>query len=234
VADKALKAVIWAEFDPRGVTKGVAAANTELAKLNKTAGRTATAASISAALNVAQMGMDMLRTVVSAVDKRFTELDAVTRKYSATAAGAAAQAKATEVAANVRIANALTPGSLQAIQAEQAAKRGEASRIERNAQQVSQGMGATARTKANYGTQLNILTEGAGTGIFGLEQMLGGDVKGGFGTIVDALKTTAGELINPNNYAYQQQSAPGRGMQTEDQRQTEYLRQIAKSVGGGQ
>lgn len=233
MADKALKAVIWAEFDPRGVTKGVAAANTELAKLNKTAGRTATAASISAALNVAQMGMDMLRTVVSAVDKRFTELNDITKRYSGAAAGAAAQAKATEVAANVRIAAALAPGSVQATQAQEAAKLGEASRMERNQAQVVQGMGALSRYMANMGTYLNVLTEGAGMGLAAFEQLTEGNIMTGVQSLGQAISTTGGELVNPSNYAYQQ-SAPGRGMQTEDQRQTEYLRQIAKSVGGGQ
>ena len=42
---------------------------------------------------------------------------------------------------------------------------------------------------------------------------------------------TVNELTTASNFAYQP-TAPGRGMQTQDQQQTEYLRQIANAVGG--
>jgi hypothetical protein len=231
MADKSLKAVIWAEFDPRGVTKGVAAANTELQKLNKSAGRAATAATVSAALNVAQMGLDALRTVVGAIDRRFTQLNEVTQRYSAAAGGAAAQGRVTEIMANMRVAKALEAGSIEATQAKEAAKLGEASRLERNAEQVSKGMGAMARFFENFGSSANILIEGAGMGIAGLEQVLGGNISQGLQTIGAAGTTTANELTTASNFAYAP-TAPGRGMQTQEQMQTEYLRQIAKAVGG--
>jgi len=231
MADKSLKAVIWAEFDPRGVTKGVAAANTELQKLNKSAGRAATAASVSAALNVAQMGLDALRTVVGAIDRRFTQLNEITQRYSAAAGGAAAQGRVTEIMANMRIAKALEAGSIEATQAKEAAKLGEASRLERNSQQMVQGMGAMARFQANFGSIVDILTEGAGMGLAGLEQVTQGNLRQGMQTLAAAGTATANELTTASNFAYAP-TAPGRGMQTQEQMQTEYLRQIAKGVSG--
>lgn len=225
-----MKAVIYAEFDPRGVVKGVAAANTELQKLNKTAGRTASAASVTAAITVAQMGLDALRTIVGAIDRRFTQLNEITQRYSAAAGGAAAQGRVTEIMANMRIAKALEQGSIEATQAKEAAKLGEASRLERNSQQMVQGMGAMARFQANFGSIVDILTEGAGIGLTGLEQATQGNLRQGLATLGSAGASTLDELTTASNFAYAP-TAPGRGMQTSEQMQTEYLRQIAKAVG---
>jgi carbon monoxide dehydrogenase subunit G len=230
MADKSMKAVIWAEFDPRGVVKGVAAANTELAKLNKTSSRVASAASVTAAINVAQMGLSALQTVIGAIDRRFSQLSDITQRYSAAAGGAAAQGRVNEIIANMRIAKALEQGSIEATQAKEAAKLGEASRLERNSQQMVQGMGAMARFQANFGSIVDILTEGAGMGLAGLEQMTQGNLRQGLATLGGAAAATTDELLTASNFAYAP-TAPGRGMQTNDQMQTEYLRQIAKAVG---
>jgi hypothetical protein len=88
-----------------------------------------------------------------------------------------------------------------------------------------------ARFQANFGSIVDILTEGAGMGLAGLEQVTQGNLRQGMQTLAAAGTATANELTTASNFAYAP-TAPGRGMQTQEQMQTEYLRQIAKAVGG--
>lgn len=233
MADKSMKAVIVAEVDPRGVTKGVAATNKELQKLNKTAASASTSAAISAGISMAEMGMSALQQIFAAVDKRFGELNAIANKYSAAAAGARMAADVSVIQDNVRIANALAPGAIQTSQAEADIKAGEAARMQRNADATNAGMGAFARAKGNFGAGVNMLTEIAGTSVAGLEQLLSGDFAGFMNTATNG-GAQIGELFNAQNYAYQPQ-APGRGMAGDTQmtEQTEVLKQIRDSLKGG-
>lgn len=233
MADKSMKAVIVAEVDPRGVTKGVAATNKELQKLNKTAASASTSAAISAGISMAEMGMSALQQIFSAVDKRFGELNAIANKYSAAAAGARIAADVSIVQDNVRIAKALAPGAIQASQAEADIKAGEAARMERNAGTVSSGMGALARTKGNFGAITDMVTEIAGTSLLGIENLLGGDISGYMRT-AEAGRAQVGELFNAQNYSYQS-AGPGRGMAGDTQmaEQNEILKQIRDRLGGG-
>lgn len=234
MADKSMKAVIVAEVDPRGVTKGVAATNKELQKLNKTAASASTAAAISAGISMAQMGMSALQQVFSAVERRFGELNSIANKYSAVAAGARINADISNVQSNIRIANALAPGAIQSSQAEADIKAGEAARMERNAAATSAGMGAFARAKGNLGAGVDILTESAMQGIAGLEQFVSGDFMTGLASLGNAVSGGVGELFNAQNYAYQN-AGPGRGMAGDTQmaEQTEILKQIRDRLGGG-
>lgn len=233
MADKSMKAVIVAEVDPRGVTKGVAATNKELQKLNQTAASASTSAAISAGISMAQMGMSALQQVFSAVDRRFGELNAIANKYSAAAAGARIAADVSIVQDNVRIAKALTPGAIQASQAEADIKAGEAARMERNSAAINTGMGAFARAKGNFGAGLDMITEIAGTSLAGVGQLLSGDLSGYMNTAAGG-RSQIGELFNAQNYAYQAE-APGRGMagSTQMAEQTEILKQIRDKIGGG-
>lgn len=232
MADKSMKAVIVAEVDPRGVTKGVAATNKELQKLNKTAASASTSAAISAGISMAQMGMSALQQVFSAVEKRFNELNTIANKYSAAAAGARMAADVSIIQDNVRIAQALAPGAIQASQAEADIKAGEAARMERNATANSAGMGAFARAKGNFGAGMDILTESAMQGIAGIEQFLSGDFMTGLSTVGNAIGGGTNELLNAQNYAYQPEAA-GRGMAgSEMGEQTQLLRDIRDSLKG--
>jgi hypothetical protein len=231
MADKSMKAVIVAEVDPRGVTKGVAATNKELQKLNKTAASASTSAAISAGISMAEMGMSALQQVFSAVEKRFGELNNIANKYSAAAAGARMMADVSIIQDNVRIAQALAPGAIQTSQAEADIKAGEAARMERNAGAVSAGMGAFARAKGNMGAITDMASEVAGTALLGIEQLLSGDFSGYMKT-AEAGRGQVGELFNAQNYAYANQ-APGRGMAgSEMGEQTQLLRDIRDSLKG--
>jgi hypothetical protein len=231
MADKSMKAVIVAEVDPRGVTKGVAATNKELQKLNKTAASASTSAAISAGISMAEMGMSALQRVFSAVEKRFGELNTIANKYSAAAAGARMAADVSIIQDNVRIAQALAPGAIQTSQAEANIKAGEAARMERNAGTVSAGMGAFARAKGNMGAITDMASEVAGTALLGIEQLLSGDFSGYMKT-AEAGRAQVGELFNAQNYAYANE-APGRGMAGSDMgEQTQLLRDIRDSLKG--
>lgn len=232
MADKTMKAVIWAEVDPRGVQTGVAAANKSLESLNKTASRTATATSLSAAVSIAQAGYSMLQTVLSAVDRRVSELHDMASKYSGIAAGAAAQTKADQIVASVRIANAIAPGSVEMSQARSDVALGAAGRIERNAAGISAGMGSYERAKQNLTTGATILAEGAAMGVNAGEALLSGDFSGGIGKAASAASSTINELLTASNYAYPQSGGSARGMPY-DQQQTELLREIASALKGG-
>ena len=231
MADKSMKAVIRAEVDPRGVVSGVAATNKALQTLNKTAASASTSAAISAGINMAQMGMSALQQVFAAVERRFGELNNIANKYSAAAAGARMAADVSIIQDNVRIAQALAPGAIQASQAEADIKAGEAARMERNAAGMNAGMGATARFRGNIDVGVGILTEAVMQGIAGAEQLTRGDV-GGFGAFLGAAPTAANELLTASNYAYKNE-APGRGMAgSEMAEQTQLLRDIRDSLKG--
>ena len=229
MADKSMKSVIYAEMDTSGITRGVAKTTAELGKLNKTARSGAAAAGITATLQMTQMAFQGISQVFQGVERRMAELNGAALKYSGAAMGANAIANAEKMKADIRIGKAVTPGSIQTSQAGADVATGAADRIERNAQGINAGMGATARAGANYGAQTNMLLESAATGLASVEQFLSGDFAGGASTAA-AAGGQLGELGNAQNYAYQGSAAPGAQGSAE---QIMYLRAIDKSLRGG-
>jgi len=227
VADKSMKSVIYAEMDTSGITRGVAKTTAELGKLNKTARSGAAAAGITATLQMTQMAFQGISQVFNGVERRMAELNGAALKYSGAAMGANAIANADKLRADIKIGAAVTPGSIQTSQAQGDIATGAAARIERNAGGINAGMGAVARTGANYTAQTNILLEAAGTALGAVEQFLSGDFTGAKNSYM-SYGSQLGELGNAQNYAYQNQ-APGRGMAGSE----EYLRQIAGSLKSG-
>lgn len=93
MADKSMKAVIRAEVDPSGVIKGVAATNRELAKLNSKT----SAIAVGASFNMAQMGFQMLMGAFRIMDRRMTDLAAMSTRFSPEAQRGIMQTKMLEL-----------------------------------------------------------------------------------------------------------------------------------------
>jgi hypothetical protein len=235
MADKTLKASIQVDMDAKGVAKGVAATNRELDKLNRTARSTSRSAAISAGIQVAEAGFDVLRTAIGALDKRFTELNAVANKYSATAMNAQISAEMARYDANVRIASALTPGAVAVSRGQSDIAAGEAARIEANAAQVNQSMTAYGLAKENLGVSRDILLEGLGGGLAGLMQMAEGNFSQGLGTAFSSGLNTLDQLVNPTNYALGSGTGSAQGMPYDEagmmRRQTEAMEKLASGAG---
>ncbi len=229
MADKSMKSVIWAEMDTSGITRGVAKTTAELGKLNKTAQRGAAAAGITATLQMTQMAFQGISQVFNGVERRMAELNGAALKYSGAAMGANAIANADKLRADIKIGAAVTPGSIQTSQAAGDIATGAAARIERNAGGINAGMGAVARTGANYSAQTNILLEAAGTALGAVEQFLSGDFTGAKASYM-SYGSQLGELGNAQNYAYQNTGAPGAQGSAE---QIMHLRSIDRSLRGG-
>jgi hypothetical protein len=111
MADKSMKSTIQVAMDTSGVVKGVAATNKELDKLNRTARRTATATSMTAALGVAQAGFGALQGIISAINNRVDELNQLAFKFSPEAAAARGQLTAAQMQADVAVGQALGAGA---------------------------------------------------------------------------------------------------------------------------
>lgn len=211
MADKTLKASIQVDMDSKGVARGVAATNRELDKLNRTARSAARAANLTAGIDVLQMGMGMIQTAFSAVEKRMSELAALANKYSPEAANASIQAEMDRYRADTRIGQALTPGAMERSRADSETAAGEAARIEANAATINAGMGATKRFGNNLMTALDILLE-TGAGLIATnEARLNGDL-GRAAELAAGTDAMAGELFNANNYTYAPGTGSARGM----------------------
>jgi hypothetical protein len=111
MADKSMKSTIQVAMDTSGVVKGVAATNKELDKLNRTARRTATATSMTAALGVAQTAFGALQGLISAINNRVDELNQLAFKFSPEAAAAKGQLTAAQMQADVAVGQALGAGA---------------------------------------------------------------------------------------------------------------------------
>jgi|688.fasta_scaffold30627_9 hypothetical protein len=101
MADKSMKAVIRAEVDPSGVIKGVAATNRELAKLNSKT----SAIAVGASFNMAQMGFQMLMGAFRIMDRRMTDLAAMSTRFSPEAQRGIMQTKMLELRREEFMAN---------------------------------------------------------------------------------------------------------------------------------
>lgn len=233
MADKSLKASIQVDMDAKGVAKGVAATNRELDKLNRTARRTSMAASISAGIDVLQVGVQGMQSLVQLVQKRMDALHQTAVTFNANAAIADAQAQMDRMAADIRIGAAVAPGSMERSRAASEIAMGEADRIERNASGISAGMGATSRFGNNIMSSLNILAEGAGALIAAQEARLRGDFAGGTTAAMQADSIFA-ELVNPTNFAYKADTTSARGMPYDPQmaQQNRLLESIDRKQGG--
>ena len=147
-----------------------------------------------------QMAFQGISQVFSGVERRMAELNGAALKYSGAAMGANAIANADKLRADIKIGAALTPGSIQTSQAAGDIATGAAARIERNAGGVNAGMGAVARTSANYGAQANMLFEAASTALGAIEQLTTGDFAGAKSSYM-SYGSQLGELGNAQNYA---------------------------------
>ena len=234
MADKSLKASIQVDMDAKGVAKGVAATNRELDKLNRTARSTSRAVNVSAGIQMAEAGFNVLQTALGALDKRFSELNATAQKYSVMAAVAADSAAIARSQADKQIANALAPGSAAISRGQADIAAGEAARITGDADRINQGMTAYGLAKENLGVSRDILLEGFGGGIAAMMQMAGGDIGGGASAMGGNLMNTLDQLVNPTNYAFTPGDTSARGMPYDPQmsEQTRVLRQIQQNQGG--
>lgn len=129
MADRSLKSTIQVDMDTSGVVKGVAATNRELEKMNRTAARTASATSITAALGVAQTAFSVLQQIVGMMDARAKELTDIAFKYSPEAMAAKAQLTAGTFRAEQQIAEAVGPGAAAAAREQLFRKEQEAARL---------------------------------------------------------------------------------------------------------
>ena len=218
MADKSLKAVIWAEFDPRGVTKGVAAANTELAKLNKTAASAASSARLAAGLQGMQMAFNVVQSMVQQVDKRMQDISEMAGRFSPEAMSAQAQTKVAQIQRDIKIGQALGLDVAASERIKQQAMSAEAERMQGRAG----GLAAWQSVKSDAETIWNKILE-IPMNILSQDLMAPGrpdDVSrfwsGESGASLTALPV--GNRVEDRARA--------------NSEQTEYLRQIAKAVGG--
>lgn len=126
---KQMKAVIRAEVDASGVTRGVNKAEAELKRLNATAGRTSAFTGAAAAMQAAQIGAQIIGQAVQAASNRVQSLQQITTAYNVQAANAATMAQVADFQRNKRIAASLGPDVIRGIQAQTAAKDAEAARM---------------------------------------------------------------------------------------------------------
>lgn len=126
---KQMKAVIRAEVDASGVTRGVNKAEAELKRLNATAGRTSAFTGAAAAMQAAQIGAQIIGQAVQAASNRVQNLQQITTAYNVQAANAATMAQVAEFQRNKRIAASLGPDVIRGIQAQTAAKDADAARM---------------------------------------------------------------------------------------------------------
>ena len=126
---KQMKAVIRAEVDASGVTRGVNRAEAELKRLNATAGRTSAFTGAAAAMQAAQIGAQIIGQAVQAASNRVQSLQQITTAYNVQAANAATMAQVADFQRNKRIAASLGPDVIRGIQAQTAVKDAEAARM---------------------------------------------------------------------------------------------------------
>ena len=233
MADKSMKASIQVDIDAKGVAKGVAATNRELDKLNRTARSTSRAVNVSAGIQMAELGFNVLQTAIGALDKRFSELNATAQRYSSVAAQAAANADVARIQADLRIADALAPGAAAVSRGQADVAAGEAFRIENDAARINQAMTGYGLAKENLGVSRDILLEGFGGGIAAMMQMAGGDIGGGASAMGSQLVNTLDQLVEPTNYAFAA-SGSARGMPYDPQmaQQNRLLESIDRKQGG--
>jgi len=124
-----MKAVIRAEVDASGVTRGVNKAEAELKRLNATAGRTSAFTGAAAAMQAAQIGAQIIGQAVQAASNRVQSLQQITTAYNVQAANAATMAQVADFQRNKRIAASLGPDVIRGIQAQTAVKDAEAARM---------------------------------------------------------------------------------------------------------
>jgi hypothetical protein len=235
MADKSLKATIQVDMDNRGVVRGVADTKNQLEKLNRSSAKTARAAGITAALGVAETGINLVRQAAQFIDRRVDQLTEITTKFSVAAQNAKIDADLSREQSMKAIAEALAPGAMEVLRAGTDVAGGESARMQRNAAQISGGMGATARFGENFMASLNILAEFGAAEMLGLEKLLSGDIAGAMQADAQASQMLFSELGNAQNFAYAPQGS-ARGMPYETpglmERQTTALESIQKKIGG--
>ena len=233
MADKSMKASIQVDMDARGVAKGVAATNRELDKLNRTARRASMAASVSAGIDVLEVGVRGIQSVMQLVQRRMDELNKAAVQFNGQARSADFQSQMDRMAADIRIGAALAPGSIERSKSASEIAAGEADRIERNASGINAGMGAASRFGNNFMASLNIVGEGLAGLVAANEARLRGDFRTGEALSLQSDAMFA-ELVNPTNYSFASEGTSARGMPYDPEmaKQNRILQSIDQKMGG--
>jgi len=168
---KQMKAVIRAEVDASGVTRGVNKAEAELKRLNATAGRTSAFTGAAAAMQAAQIGAQIIGQAVQAASNRVQSLQQITTAYNVQAANAATMAQVADFQRNKRIAASLGPDVIRGIQAQTAVKDAEAARMLSDPL-LGPGMSSSMQLGAEWEAFLNARADDAiGTAALGATLM---------------------------------------------------------------
>lgn len=232
-----MKSVIWAEMDTSGITRGVAKTTAELGKLNKTAKSGALAAGVTAGLQAAQGAYSLISRVIDQIDKRYLEIQAMAIKFSPEASSAKARMTGAETRAGVDIGKAAGLGVAADLASQQKT-------LEERARAARENPGGVAAGEAAYGImKASAVNAGVTFGEAAMKSI--GDPwneQGPISAMLDQAKTfeflfgsttgadMAGGVGSARGMPYDTSPRAHQGMSVE---QTEYLRQISKSVSGG-
>jgi len=212
MADKSMKAVIRAEVDPKGVIKGVAATNRELAKLNSKT----SAIAVGASFNMAQMGFQMLMGAFRIMDRRMTEMAQMSTRFSPEAQRGVMETQIAKINQEIEMAKAY---GLDVAGVERAKRQGITQRTQSDVSAAGGGQLAfteslkqSAETMFNEGMNQFTMTFTDPGKKFSLENLSNLNNQFGFGT------------------SGQEKTA---GMSDAPRRDEEVLRQIHRTLKGG-
>jgi len=212
MADKSMKAVIRAEVDPKGVIKGVAATNRELAKLNSKT----SAIAVGASFNMAQMGFQMLMGAFRIMDRRMTEMAQMSTRFSPEAQRGVMETQIAKINQEIEMAKAY---GLDVAGVERAKRQGITQRTQSDVSAAGGGQLAfteslkqSAETMFNEGMNQFTMTFTDPGKKFSMENLSNLNNQFGFGT------------------SGQEKTA---GMSDAPRRDEEVLRQIHRTLKGG-
>jgi hypothetical protein len=212
MADKSMKAVIRAEVDPKGVIKGVAATNRELAKLNSKT----SAIAVGASFNMAQMGFQMLMGAFRILDRRMTEMAQMSTRFSPEAQRGVMETQIAKINQEIEMAKAY---GLDVAGVERAKRQGITQRTQSDVSAAGGGQLAfteslkqSAETMFNEGMNQFTMTFTDPGKKFSMENLSNLNNQFGFGT------------------SGQEKTA---GMSDAPRRDEEVLRQIHRTLKGG-
>jgi len=219
--DKSMKAVVQVDLDARGVAKGVAAANKELANLNKTSAQAAASARLTATMGAMQMAWSVVSSAVQQIDQRMKDISEQAGKYSPEALTAKAQTRAIEMQRDMQMGKALGVDVAGAERVKQRAAIDEASR----AQGMVGGISAWESLKQDAITTYNKMLEIPATVFANLDNPMASrqDDVSRFWSGTSGAELAVGPVGG---------RVEDRARAQMEQEQTQYLKQIAKAVGG--
>lgn len=221
MSNKSMKAVIQAELDPRGVVRGVAAANKELDKLNRTSMSIASSARLTATMGAINTSWTVVSGAVQQIDRRMQDISEMAGRFSPEAMSAKAMTKSVEIQRDMEMSKWLGLDVAAAERIKQKSMMDEASR----AKDMVGGLAAWQSLKTDINDIWNKVLEIPATVFANLDDPFKtreDDVSrwwtGTSGAELAALPI--GNRVEDRARAAQEQ-----------QEQTKYLREIAKAVG---